>query len=207
MVFGVRVQLTILFLFIYCFTFSQRNLKLGFIGVLDNKHNVFHGINIDIAISYPSPISVNGISVGGLVGTGIERMNGICISGLYTDIQKVNGMHLGFGFSSVGHLNGMFVNLVAVTEKMNGVNFCVIGGGVNSLNGIGISLLAHGGEEFNGLTVAPINLTRVKYTGVQIGLFNWAGNANGIQFGLVNFIKENPKWCRVLPIINMRFKK
>ena len=61
-------------------------------------------------------------------------------------------------------------------------------------------------SESNG-TADVVYSSSVEIGGFQIGLFNWAGNANGIQFGLVNFIKENPKWCRVLPIINMRFKK
>ena len=90
---------------------------------------------------------------------------------------------------------------------MKGLNIGLLGAGARDLSGVSICGLLHAGEKSVGLTIAPINAIKNKVTGFQIGLFNRTNNAFGIQFGLINFIKDNPAWCRVLPIINMRFKK
>jgi len=36
---------------------------------------------------------------------------------------------------------------------------------------------------------------------------NYTKSIRGIQFGLINIVKENPKGLRVLPIFNTRFGK
>jgi len=42
-------------------------------------------------------------------------------------------------------------------------------------------------------------------TGLSIGLVNFAWRLRGLQIGLVNIVKENPRYLRVLPLFNAGF--
>jgi hypothetical protein len=43
--------------------------------------------------------------------------------------------------------------------------------------------------------------------GFQIGVANTAEYLEGVQIGLINYVGNNPKWARLLPIINMHFSR
>ena len=43
--------------------------------------------------------------------------------------------------------------------------------------------------------------------GFQLGIANSAEYLRGVQIGLINYVGNNPKWARVLPIINMHFSR
>jgi hypothetical protein len=43
--------------------------------------------------------------------------------------------------------------------------------------------------------------------GLSIALFNKTKELRGIQVGLLNIARNNPKGFRVLPVINMHLKK
>jgi hypothetical protein len=42
---------------------------------------------------------------------------------------------------------------------------------------------------------------------MAIGGVNYTHTIKGVQIGLINIVKENPKGLRVLPIFNTRFGK
>jgi hypothetical protein len=43
--------------------------------------------------------------------------------------------------------------------------------------------------------------------GITIGVFNYARKQRGFQLGLLNYVKDNPKGLRLLPIFNTHFGK
>lgn len=40
-----------------------------------------------------------------------------------------------------------------------------------------------------------------------MGVVNYTDKIKGVQLGLINIVKENPKGLRVLPLFNTRFGK
>ena len=98
-----------------------------------------------------------------------------------------------------------------------------IGAGSPTIKGITIGGLAAGGENITGITAAlgmikienngthtGFNLSAFNYikgtqTGLSIGIVNYAYNLKGVQIGLVNYVRDNPKYLKVLPIINANF--
>ena len=41
--------------------------------------------------------------------------------------------------------------------------------------------------------------------GISIGIFNYTWDIAGIQLGILNYVKSNPKGLRMLPIFNTKF--
>jgi hypothetical protein len=58
-----------------------------------------------------------------------------------------------------------------------------------------------------GISVSTFNQIHGEQRGVSFGVVNFTKRIHGIQFGLINIVKENPKGLRVLPIFNMAFGK
>jgi hypothetical protein len=51
--------------------------------------------------------------------------------------------------------------------------------------------------------VGAFNRATFDMVGVQIGVFNMAGSLHGVQIGVLNYVADNPKWARILPILNL----
>jgi hypothetical protein len=95
--------------------------------------------------------------------------------------------------------------------------------GAPTVEGVVVSGVAAGAKDFTGLAVAPayfriekgglmrgvsvsaVNLNKGELQGLSIGLFNFARFLNGIQLGVLNYAKNNPKWLRLLPVMNLHF--
>ena len=56
-----------------------------------------------------------------------------------------------------------------------------------------------------GLAVSSFNYIKGTMKGVSIGIVNYAHQLKGIQIGLINIVKSNPKLTRILPVINVHF--
>ena len=41
--------------------------------------------------------------------------------------------------------------------------------------------------------------------GLAIGIVNYAFRVTGVQIGLINIVRDNPKYLKVLPIMNTSF--
>ena len=39
--------------------------------------------------------------------------------------------------------------------------------------------------------------------GISIGLFNYSKKLKGFQFGLLNYVENNPKFLKIIPFINL----
>jgi len=52
-------------------------------------------------------------------------------------------------------------------------------------------------------TAAAFNQASYNMVGLQIGIFNTAGSLHGVQIGVLNYVGDNPKWARILPLVNL----
>jgi hypothetical protein len=136
--------------------------------------------------------SLRGLVIGGLGGGAGEDLDGIAIGGL--------------GAGAGRHLRGVAVGLVGVGagEAARGV---LIGGlRVEAKEIQGVSLSANTrvrpGGRFTGLAAGAFNQIRGEQAGLAIGLVNYARRLHGLQLGVVNCVRGNPSWRRILPIVN-----
>jgi hypothetical protein len=60
---------------------------------------------------------------------------------------------------------------------------------------------------FNGFSISAFNQVKGDQKGIMLGAVNYTHTIKGIQIGIINIVKENPKGLRVLPIFNMHFGK
>jgi hypothetical protein len=58
-----------------------------------------------------------------------------------------------------------------------------------------------------GVGVSAFNDIRGIQRGLTLGLVNHAWTLHGMQVGIINIAKNNPKGRRVLPIVNWNFDK
>jgi hypothetical protein len=108
-------------------------------------------------------------------------------------------------------------------NTLTGFTMGGLGAGAPVIKGITIGGLGVGGEEITGITVAigmirieetgshtgfatsAFNYIRGKQTGLSIAIFNFAYQLKGIQIGVLNYVRDNPKYLRYLPLINAHF--
>jgi hypothetical protein len=170
---------------------------------------------------------VSGITIGGLgVGSG-KDLEGITIGGLGVGSGKnISGLTIsGLGVGCGGELRGIVISGIAAgSPKVKALAIAPIVGG-KDVKGLVIApayskvgfITKHGDQKemkeeeisgtFTGVTISAYNQIRGEQKGVAIGVVNFANKIRGLQFGIINIVKENPKGLRVLPIINLKFKK
>ncbi len=150
---------------------------------------------------------VRGLAFGGVgVGAGGDA-TGILIGGV--------------GVGAGGDVSGLAMGIVGVGAggRIRGLAFGGVGVGAPEIEGIAIGGMV-GAEEVRGFVFAPVffrtdpegrlsgasfssvNLVRGDLNGLSIGIVNYAWAARGIQLGVVNIIRDNPRGRQVLPIIN-----
>ena len=191
-----------------CDVSGQNSLNgISFQGKTTHSAN---GINVSL-IGNPSDsteISINGFDFN-VIGSGVLGLVLGLDDGTYIE-SSLNGYNV----------NGLSVGLTTFNSKMNGVSLSPIFSTSYYSNGVGISLINFTISNFTGIAVGGINFTdsfrgiqigglnwNVETSGIQIGIFNRTVNSRCVQFGLLNYIKDNPKGLRILPFMNMRFKK
>jgi hypothetical protein len=171
--------------------------------------------------------SVSGITISGLgVGAG-ERISGITIGGFGVGAgETINGITIGgLGVGAGKQLKGMVVSLLAVGSPE--VKAIAIAPVVGSMNMRGLIIAPaymkvgyteknrnEDGENredkegsFKGFSFSAFNQVKGHQKGVTLGGVNYTHTIKGIQIGIINIVKENPKGLRVLPIFNTRFGK
>ena len=152
-----------------------------------------------------------GISFGGLgVGAGKDAIG-----------LNVGGLGVGAGDRLIG------INVAGLGagagKYMAGLTVVGLAGGSTEVRGIAIAGGAVGGERLKGLMLAggvvhvikggqltgfagsAFNYIRGSQTGISIGIVNYAWSVKGLQLGLVNIVRDNPKGLKVLPILNTSF--
>ncbi|MFO7979829.1 MAG: hypothetical protein R6V00_03220 [Candidatus Aminicenantes bacterium] len=138
-----------------------------------------YGLNIG-GLGIGAGENMFGINIGGLgVGAG-EKLAGINIGGLGCGAPEVMGISVG-GLGVGGkYLKGIHLSLgTIVTDKSGGV--------------------------MTGLAVSSFNYIRGDQVGLSIGIVNYAWNVKGLQIGLINIVRNNPRGLKVLPLFNTSF--
>ncbi len=185
------------------------------INALDKNVIRINGVNVSLAgvnpfFGYPRTASTNGLTIGACLiedaksngvsiaglGIRIDTINGASMTSLFLGGQKINGLAVA-GLAVYGkELRGVFVAGVGIgfwprgvinkIEKIQGVSLAF--GGVSSivLNGLSVVVLKNGIDTLNGICFGLYNDVKELY-GVQIGLWNHAGNNRLINFPFVNF--------------------
>lgn len=184
------------------------------------------GINV-AGVAVGSGKTVRGVNFGGLaVGAG-KNLYGVSASviavasGNKTAGINVAGVTVAAG-SKVYGLNFAGV-AIGAGDEIKGVNVAGVAVGARKISGLSAALVV-GGKYVNGIHVAPAYLhvveggtmkglaisafNHIKGTqkGVSIGIFNYARKLKGFQFGLLNYVKDNPLLLRLMPIMNFSFK-
>jgi hypothetical protein len=60
---------------------------------------------------------------------------------------------------------------------------------------------------FQGIAVAGFSQIKGRQDGWTIGIVNYARDLRGVQIGVINIARSNPKGTRVLPLFNADFSK
>ncbi|MBK6456056.1 MAG: hypothetical protein IPF87_08250 [Gemmatimonadetes bacterium] len=58
------------------------------------------------------------------------------------------------------------------------------------------------GGTLRGVGVSSFNYIQGTQRGLTIGIVNYARSLHGVQVGVVNIVRDNPKGRRWLPIVN-----
>ena len=151
---------------------------------------------------------LNGIVVGGLgAGTGASA-SGILIGGLGVGTgEDMTGIVFGgLGAGCGRELNGIAIGGLGVGASIvRGLVFGGFGTGGQDVQGVLLSgfwnQISREGS-LTGLSASAFNLIKGNQTGLSLGIVNYAWHLNGFQIGLINYVKDNPKFLRLLPIIN-----
>jgi hypothetical protein len=194
-------------------------LNVGGLGV--GAGGSVSGINVG-GLGVGAGGTLSGINVGGLgIGAG-GSLSGINIAAL--------------GAGAGGKVSGITVAGIGIGagESVNGLTLAGIGVGSPTVRGIVISPAA-GGNNVSGLMIVPayfrlgdrnntddghegpaatikgvsisaFNHIMGSFNGVSIGIFNYAYHQRGLQLGLLNYVKDNPRGLRMLPLFNTSFK-
>jgi hypothetical protein len=63
------------------------------------------------------------------------------------------------------------------------------------------------GGQMIGFAASSFNFIKRSQNGLVIGIVNYAFRVRGVQIGLVNIVRDNPRYLRVLPLMNTSFEK
>lgn len=173
---------------------AMQPMNIGLIGVGTAKNNL------------------NGFSIGGiLVGSG-GNINGLCLSGLATmadgDNSEISGLVIsGIGIGVHKAINGLAFGGFAVGTdgNINGIasSLTYISAG-NNFKGLAVTAGYLNSEIFSGAAIAGYTKT-TQMNGLSFALFNRTKELHGVQLGLLNFAANNPKWLKLIPLINFHF--
>lgn len=203
---------------------DAKGITVGLIGAGAGGNMV--GLNIG-GIGVGAGGNLSGISVG-LIGAGSGgNVNGITIGGIGAGAGK---NMTGFNFGGIGvgageNMTGINIGGIGVGagNTLSGINIGGIGAGAPNVRGLTIGGIGAGGVDVRGVTLALANVRvtddgqlsglsasafnwiKGSQSGVSLGVVNYAYRLNGFQIGLINYVKENPKGLKILPLINFHF--
>ena len=186
-------------------------LNFGGIGVGAGKN--MKGINIGL-VGAGAGDDAMGINIGGLgIGAG-NNLIGFNLGGLGVGAgDKVMGITIaGIGAGAGEQLAGLTIcGLAAGAPTIKGLTVCGLALGGKNISGLSIALgsiqvrAEKGDGVYNGLAVSAFNFIKGTQKGVAVGIVNYAYRLKGLQIGLVNIVRDNPRGRTVLPIINFNF--
>jgi len=151
---------------------------------------------------------MTGLGVGGFGGGG-EQLRGVFVGGLGLGTHHLDGVAL-----SLGGIGG---------ESLDGIMIAGLGlGTTGEIRGIALAGLVNFAPRVTGVSVGALNgfypdridledflhfdFTNQEFNGLQVGLFNYSAELKGVQVGLINYAANNPRWARLLPLVNLHLR-
>lgn len=127
----------------------------------------------EVQVTFAYPLGTNGVDA-------ISVSNNLSFNVLYGVNGGLNGVELG-GILNYNHgdVNGTQLSGVANINKER----------TDGLMLAGVYNLSIG--DASGVQIADINNALGDYTGVQVGVINYAGRLKGVQIGLINVVGED----------------
>lgn len=187
---------------------NMRGLTLGLIGAGSGKNMT--GINIG-GIGVGCGENLTGINIGGIgIGSG-KNLTGINFGGLGVGSGKrVTGINLGgLGVGAGETLTGLSIGGLGVgAPNVRGVVIAGLGAGGHNIKGVFLAAGTIRVEDdgiMHGLAISGFNSIKGTQNGLTIGIVNYAYRLKGLQIGLINIVRDNPRGRKVLPIINFNF--
>lgn len=193
------------------------------LNVAESNVKTINGINITCCAKSDKNTEavVNGISLGFLPTGGTFRFLNIGLLGVGAHHSIKGVTCAGVVIGSSGSLKGFSASgIVTISDTISGFTVAGLLVGSQKANGIIVSGLAVLSKEdikgitltpgylqsdkLNGLAVAGYNNTN-QTKGITVAVINRTKSLHGIQLGLINYAANNPKWLRVLPLINLHF--
>jgi hypothetical protein len=55
------------------------------------------------------------------------------------------------------------------------------------------------------VAASVFNYIKGEQTGLSLGIVNYSWQLNGVQIGLINYVRDNPPLLKILPLINANF--
>lgn len=166
---------------------------------------------------------VRGLMLGGVgVGAG-QEMHGVAVGGVGvgTGGDATGLMIGGIGVGAGGMLHGIAIGGVGIGagDRIRGGAFSLVGVGSPRIEGVAVGahvaskdvvglviapayFRAHRDADFTGVAVSGVNLVQGSQHGLTVGLVNYAHSVRGVQLGVVNVIRDNPRGRRWLPLVN-----
>jgi hypothetical protein len=154
---------------------------------------------------------MKGLNIGGLGAGAGENMTGLNIGGLGVGAgENLTGINIGgLGAGAGEKLVGLTIGgLGAGSVEVQGLTVGGLGVGGKVLKGVQLALgtvVVPRGGRMVGFAASAFNYIRGTQTGVTIGIVNYCWRIKGVQIGLVNIVRDNPKYLKVLPLINANF--
>ncbi len=152
-----------------------------------------------------------GITIGGIGAGAGDNMTGLNIGGVGLGAGKrLAGVNLaGFGLGAGEELSGVsLAGFAAGSVRVRGL--AMAGGfvGGKDIRGVfiaGACVHVPRDGRMTGFAASPFNFIKGSQNGVSIGIVNYAWSVKGAQIGLVNIVRSNPRYLRILPIFNSSF--
>lgn len=188
---------------------------------IKNTSKVVNGLSASVTCGDQNPVT-NGIDIGivnflgkvngiqlGIIGVSIdEKSHGLFINPIVTDMWDGQGLAFSGLVFFCDKFDGIsFSGIYSTANRYNGILVSPGSNIIDSvLNGFSFSGVRTYAEHLNGFSFSSVN--RIKHgKGFLLGLVNYSDTFSGVQLGILNIIKENPRPFRRLPIINMHFRK
>jgi hypothetical protein len=171
--------------------------------------------------------NITGICLGGLGAGAGGSIAGITIGGIGAGAgQDMAGLNIaGIGLGAGKRLTGVTIagGAAGAGERLAGLTVCGLAAGGKEIVGLTIGGLAVGGQVLKGAQIAggmvhvpkdgrlvgfaasPFNFIKGAQTGLSIGIVNYAFHVDGLQLGLVNIVRDNPRGLKILPVFNTSF--
>ena len=155
---------------------------------------------------------LTGVSFG-LLGAGAGgNITGITIGGLGAGAGcDMKGFSMGLlGAGAGGNMTGITIGGLGAGCGCTLTGFTVggIGAGARFIKGVTVALgrvnAAESGS-MTGFSASLFNEIKGRQSGLVVGIYNMAYELNGFQIGLVNYVRDNPRARKILPLVNWNF--